>query len=275
MIEIRKMNRQVLFALTAITGFSSVGSVYAEGTEFSYTGDTGPAYWYELNKKEWKACAGTALDARQSPIDIVDVKVDRHLKPLAMEIFPTAIDIFNNGHTIEQHYEDTGSRIFFEGKEYGLLQFHFHTFSEHAVRGKRGDMELHAVFREPGGGDYLVIGLLFKVSYESNSFIQVLIDAGLPLKNGDTTESDDEEINLADVLTSTSSYYTYQGSLTTPPCSEIVTWVVLQKPAKFTEEQYQVFRRILGNDFRPLQKLNDRVIRATKGKHPLKHEDDD
>jgi carbonic anhydrase len=273
MIEIRKMKWQVVFSLIAITGFSFVGAVNAEDTEFSYTGDTGPGYWYELNPA-WEACEGTAPDARQSPIDIADVKVDRHLRPLDLEILPTAIDIFNNGHTIEQHYEDTGSSIFFEGREYELLQFHFHTFSEHAVDGELGDMELHAVFREPDGGNYLVVGQLFKVSEKSNPFIQTLIDAGLPPKNGDTTESD-ELINVADVFTSTSSYYTYPGSLTTPPCSEIVTWVVLQKPADFSEDQYQAFRHILGNDFRPLQKLNDRVIRATQGKKSRKHDEDD
>jgi len=273
MIEIQKMNRRVLCALIAISGFSLVGSVNAEDTEFSYTGDTGPAYWYELNP-EWEACAGTDPDARQSPIDINETKVDRHLRRLDLDICSTEIDLFNNGHTIEQHYEDTGSSIYFEGRVYDLLQFHYHTFSEHAIEGELGDMELHAVFRNPDEGDYLVVGQLFKVSKQGNPFIQALIDAGLPEKNGDTTESE-EEVNVADVFTNISSYYTYPGSLTTPPCSEIVTWVVLKQPTKITNEQYQAFRRILGNDFRPLQKLNDRVVRATKNRHPRKHHHDD
>ncbi len=273
MIERQKNYWQVLITAITIAGFTLVGTVNAEDVEFTYNGDTGPAYWYELNP-DWEACAGTALEASQSPIDIDEVEVDRQLKPLDLEILPTTIDIFNNGHTIEQHYEDSDSSIYFEGSVYELQQFHFHTLSEHAVDGERGAMELHAVFQEPGGGDNLVVGMLFKVSKKSNPFIQVLIDAGLPPKNGDTTVTD-EVINLADVLTSTSSYYTYQGSLTTPPCSESVTWIVLQKRAKFTEEQFQAFRRILGNDFRPLQDLNDRVVRATRGKHSRKHDDDD
>ena len=273
MIKQTIINRQVLFTLSVITGLGFVGSANAEETDFRYTGDAGPAYWYELNP-EWEACAGTAPDARQSPINITDAKVDRHLKPLDLEILPTTIDIFNNGHTIEQHYEDTGSSIFFEGREFELLQFHFHTFSEHAVDGELGDMELHAVFRNSEEGDYLVVGQLFDVGDESNPFLQTLIDAGLPPKNGDTTETDDL-INVADVFTSTSSYYTYSGSLTTPPCSEIVTWIVLKNPAQFTEEQYEAFRRILGNDFRPLQKLNDRVIHTTRVKNSRRHKDDD
>ena len=273
MIGKREINWQTLITLTAITCFSSLGTAKAEDTDFSYNGDTGPAYWYELNP-EWEECAGTAPDARQSPIDIAEVETDRRLRPLHLEILPTTIDIFNNGHTIEQHYEDTGSRIIFEGRVYELLQFHFHTLSEHAIGGELGDMELHAVFLEPGGGAYLVVGQLFEVSEKSNPFIQELIDAGLPPKNGDTTVTDDV-INVADVFTSTSSYYTYHGSLTTPPCSEIVTWIVLQKPAEITEDQFQVFRRILGNDFRPLQDLNDRVVRATRDRRPGKKGDND
>lgn len=101
-----------------------------------------------------------------------------------------------------------------------------------------------------------------------------MIDAGLPEKNGDTTVTD-ELIDLADALSSTSSYYTYLGSLTTPPCSENVTWIVLKKPEKFSQAQFEAFRRILGNDFRPLQDLNGRTVRATSQKPSHKYDEDD
>ena len=263
----------ILSAVIVATGLSFAGAVSAADAEFSYNGDNGPAYWWELNP-EWGACAGTALDARQSPIDIDHVKIDWNLKPLELQTFPTTIDIFNNGHSIQQRYENTGSTIYFEGRAYELQQFHFHTLSEHAVEGERGAMELHAVFQEPGSGDNLVIGMLFEAGKKNNPFIQTLIDAGLPENNGDTTVTD-ELIDLADVLTSTSSYYTYPGSLTTPPCSENVTWIVLQKPAKFSQAQFQSFRRILGNDFRPLQDLNGRTVRGTSKKSSHKYDKDD
>jgi carbonic anhydrase len=124
-------------------------------------------------------------------------------------------------------------------------------------------MELHSVFQEPTTGNKLVVGVLFEISKKSNPFLQTLIDAGLPKKNGDTKVTS-TLINLADVLTSTSSYFTYSGSLTTPPCSENVTWIVLAKPANVSQAQFQSFRRILGNDFRPLQNLNGRVLRSTR-----------
>jgi carbonic anhydrase len=266
----------VILVLTGGIGFIGLGNVSA--AEFFYNGDAGPAFWWELDP-EWSACTGTAEDARQSPIDIDHVKIDRSLKPLDLQTFATTIDIFNNGHTIEQTYEGTGSSIYFDGRVYELQQFHFHTFSEHTVDDQRAMMEMHAVFNEAVSGDNLVIGQLFKIGKKENRFIQTLIDAGLPEKNGDTTQADDL-IDLADGLTDTSSYYTYGGSLTTPACTENVTWVVLKKQSRLTHEQWNSFRRILGNNFRPLQNLNDRTIWATadkggKNKHKERHDHDD
>jgi carbonic anhydrase len=246
------------------TGLSLSAPLSAADTEFSYNGDTGPGFWSELDPA-WAACAGTAADSRQSPIDIDHAVVDHTLKPLALQTYPTSIDIFNNGHTIEQEYEGTGSAITFEGEGYELQQFHFHSLSEHTIDGQHGNLELHAVFQDTATGNRLVIGLLFEIG-RPNPFLQTLIDAGLPKKNGNATTTP-TLINLSDVLTSTSSYYTYAGSLTTPPCTENVTWVVLAKQATLSSAQFQAFRRILGNDFRPLQQRNGRVIRSTHHGH--------
>ena len=240
------------------TALSVVG--VADAQEFQYSGDDGPAHWSGLNP-EWEACAGPEGSARQSPINIRKVSFDKSLTRLDLLLYPATIDIFNNGHTIEQHYDGTGSSIYFEGTQYELQQFHFHTLSEHTIGGDHGVMELHAVFSS--GNTNLVLGMLFEIGSHANSFIEKLIGAGLPERNGDTTETDDP-INLADALTNTRSYYTYEGSLTTPPCSETVTWVVLTRPARLSRAQFESFRRILGNNFRPLQALNGRVVRATK-----------
>ena len=232
----------------------------ASAQEFSYNGDTGPGFWSELNP-EWEACSGDGFHARQSPINIGKVRVDRHLGKLKLQLYPTEIDIFNNGHTIEQEYAETGSRIGFEGQDYELRQFHFHTLSEHTVKGRHGVMELHGVFQNDAG--YLVVGQLFEVGGHRNALIQKLIQAGLPEKNGNTSEAG-VEINLTEVLTSTKRYYSYRGSLTTPACTETVTWVVLAQPAKVTVGQYEAFRVVLGNNFRPLQDLNGRSIRGSR-----------
>ena len=250
------MKRNTFFTVLTVVLMSGFLCGTLEAAEFSYTGDKGPGFWAELDP-EWGACAG-GDDSRQSPIDINGVVIDPTLEPLELDLKETPIDLINNGHAIEQEYEE-GSTLIFEGVEYELKQFHFHTFSEHTVGGQRGAMELHAVF-DDSEGNSAVIGMLFSIGSE-NPFLRELIDAGLPEKEGDVTT--DGDINLADGLTETSSYYTYLGSLTTPPCSETVTWIVLKKNAKMSEDQFQEFRHILGNDFRPLQERNDREVRAT------------
>jgi carbonic anhydrase len=253
--------RRTIATLSTLLALHAALVGIAHAQEFQYSGDDGPAHWSELNAA-WEACAGTESTARQSPIDIGKVAFDRSLRRLDLRTYPTTIDIFNNGHTIEQRYESTGSAIFFEGAEYELQQFHFHTLSEHTVNRKHGVMELHAVFSS--GGANLVLAVLFEIGSPTNPFIQQLIDAGLPERSGDTTTVIDEAIDLADALTNTNSYFTYSGSLTTPPCSETVTWVVLTKPASVSHAQFEAFRRILGNNFRPLHAANDRVVRATR-----------
>jgi len=102
----------------------------------------------------------------------------------------------------------------------------------------------YAVFKNGHTGNLAVIGKMFKVG-KHNAFIDKLIAAGLPKKAGDHSSSHDF-INLNDVLGSTSAYYTYPGSLTTPPCSEIVTWFVLKDKATLSENQYAAYQRYYG-----------------------------
>lgn len=240
------------------TGLLLIGGA-ATAQEFSYNGDTGPAHWTELNG-EWSACNANTRDGEQSPINVKGVVRDAGLASLDLETYATTIDVFNNGHTIEQRYEDTGTRIYFKGVEYELSQFHFHTLSEHVINNQHASMEMHLVFSEPGGTN-LVIGQLFYKGGHS-AFLQKLIDAGLPQKEGDETTAEDL-IDVAEGLASTDQYYTYSGSLTTPPCSEVVTWVILQKPSRMSHAQFKEFRDILGNNFRPIQPSNGRTINGT------------
>lgn len=248
------------FAVGALLGAAAAAiSAPTWAQEFSYNGDTGPGYWSELDPA-WETCGGLGADARQSPIDLRDAVADRRLRWLRLRTYPTTIDIFNNGHTIEQSYEDTGSTIVFDGRQYYLQQFHFHTLSEHTVRGSHSIMEMHGVFQN--GSEYVVVAQLFKEGRRAHAFLQTLIDAGLPARDGDSTQTGDP-IDFRSGLTHTGHYYTYAGSLTTPPCSETVTWVVLARPAPMSADQYQAFRGILGNNFRPLQSTNDRQVRRS------------
>jgi len=245
------------------TGRGTVLSASADtdAPEFAYSGDNGPGFWGET--PGWEACAGTGGTQRQSPIDIGHVVFDRHLGPLQLQLHETPLALTNNGHTIEEEYEP-GSSLLVNGVVYGLSQFHFHTLSEHTVGDRHAAMELHAVFADPGSDNKAVVGQLFVIG-KANRFVAELLAHGLPTKSGDEVNVPSQMINVADALTKTSRYYTYPGSLTTPPCTETVTWFVLHEHAQLSSEQFDAFRHILGNNFRPLQKRNGRTIRSTVG----------
>ena len=235
----------------------------ASGTEaehFQYTGDNGPGFWGELNAPDWEVCVD---GLGQSPINFGRrTTVDPTLEPLELTLEETPMHLLNNGHAIEAEYE-AGSTLTIEGTEYELLQFHFHTLAEHTVRRARLPMEMHAVFKDPVSGNLAVVGLFFRIGRESE-FLDDLITAGLPQKEGDTSTVG--SVDVADVLTpaATSSYYRYTGSLTTPPCSEIVTWTVLNGPAPtMSNAQFRAFQDVMGNNFRPIQLKHGRAITET------------
>jgi carbonic anhydrase len=125
-------------------------------------------------------------------------------------------------------------------------------------------MELHAVFADPASDKKAVVGMLYAIG-KPNRFLSDLMADGLPKKSGDEVADPAKHINVGDALTSTARYYTYRGSLTTPPCSETVTWLVLHDFAQLSKGQFEAFRTILGNDFRPLQHRNGRTIRSSVG----------
>jgi len=235
--------------------------------EFAYSGDNGPGFWGET--PGWEACAGTNVAARQSPIDIDHVVVDRRLAPLRLQLHETPLALTNNGHTIEQEYEP-GSTLALDGVLYDLTQFHFHTLSEHTVSGQHAVMELHAVFADPTSDKKAVVGMLYVIG-RTNRFISALVANGLPKKSGEQVDVPSEHINVGDALTSTARYYTYPGSLTTPPCSETVTWLVLHDLAQLSNRQFEEFRTILGNNFRPLQRRNGRTVRSSVNDFDRQH----
>jgi carbonic anhydrase len=147
-----------------------------------------------------------------------------------------------------------------DGQSFALAQFHFHTLSEHTVNGRQGLMELHAVFQN-SPQKLAVIGLLYKIG-RADPFLQRLLDAGLPPESSSAPVTV-RAVDMKQAFTSLASYYTYAGSLTTPPCSETVTWFVLKQWGEMSQQQYDALRHILGNDFRPIQKTDGRRVSAT------------
>ncbi len=256
-----KWNR-ALFVVTIVSLLSCGVPSWAQSVaeEFSYSGDTGPGHWAEIDE----GCASTAT-SKQSPIDLDSVVPDPRLEPLRPIGIATTVSLVNNGHTLMATPINPAT-VAIQGVTYTLMQFHFHTLAEHTVDGRQGTMELHAVFQN-AQLNYAVIGVVYRIG-KPNQFLQRLLKAGLPQKTTSPSVTVDK-VNIEDGFTDTSSYYNYEGSLSTPPCSENVKWFVLKQWAEMSQEQLDAFRNVLGNDFRPLQKRNGRIIRATVGLGPF------
>lgn len=218
---------------------------------WTYEGENGPNNWGKLHEK-FEPCA---KGKSQSPIDLVNHKEGNELTDLKMSYKPIKMNIVNNGHTIQVNY-DKGSTLTLNDKKYQLLQFHFHSHSEHTVEGKYYDLEMHLVHKDDSN-NLAVVGVLFKKGSE-NHFLKKIWNQ-MPNEVNKVVNSD-EELTLIEGLPKNQSYYHYSGSLTTPPCSEGVSWNVLTTPLELSESQIKQFVDIVKENNRPVQPHNNRVL---------------
>ncbi len=217
--------------------------------EWGYEGDASPDNWESCHTE----CGGQS----QSPINITGAVVDGSLTALETHYEGVPIELINNGHTVEFEYE-VGSMLQLNGDDYDLLQFHFHTGSEHTIDNLQYPMEAHLVHQNAATGNLAVIGIFFEEGSE-NSFLANFSD-NLPLA-ADDHYSSTNMVNVGDLLPANGAYYTYSGSLTTPPCSEIVTWLVLKTPVEASSTQIQNMHDIIHDNYRPVLPLNEREIK--------------
>lgn len=221
--------------------------------EWSYEGETGPEQWGKLNP-EWAKCAS---GERQSPIDIRDgIKVD--LEPVMFDYQPSYFTIVNNGHTVQVKVSG-GSSITLTGRKYELTDFHFHRPSEEKVNGSNFEMVAHLVHKNPEG-KLLVIAVLIESGMQ-HGLIQTLW-ANLPLEKNEPVVPV-STIDLKQILPSHREYYTYMGSLTTPPCSEGVQWIVMKEPIQASPQQIEIFSRLYPMNARPVQAASGRLIKES------------
>ena len=216
-----------------------------------HAGAYGPENWKNLCDG-FADCEGQA----QSPINIItdETIIGEELSALKIKYGPSKVDIINNGHTVQ--FNTSGNNAIMIGdKEYKLLQFHFHTNSEHAINGNYFPIEVHFVHKY-SDTDYAVLGLMFQEGEANELFTKYL--SNFPETQG--TFVSDEMIELEKLLPANLSYYHYSGSLTTPPCSEVVSWYVVNSPLDASIEQIEIFSKILNNNFRPIMPLNKRNV---------------
>lgn len=205
-------------------------------------------------KKHNGEVAACVTKYRQSPINVT-TPGEKKEHSLKFKYVSSHEVVENLGHTVELLY-DKGSEVAFDGKTYRLVQFHFHTPSEHKINADEFPMEVHMVHR---GADstYLVVALLFQQG-EENAFLKTFIP-DIPKQVGDTTESK-KELNLTNLFPKDERFYTYSGSLTTPPYTEGVRWIIFRQPVTCSKEQIAVFKKIEGFNARNLQPMNLRRI---------------
>ncbi|ACB53676.1 putative carbonic anhydrase [Crocosphaera subtropica ATCC 51142] len=234
--------------------FSTISVVLgAEKTTHSwgYEGDNNPSQWGRLSA-EYETCA---MGLFQSPIHLTPSNLIRQDGKIETHYQPTPLVINNNGHTIQINYEP-GSYAMINGKKYELKQFHFHTPSEHSLNGKKSDMELHLVHQNEKG-NIAVIGVFIEAG-KANSTVTTIWNH-LSETEG-IQEVKEQIINASDFIANNASYFHYQGSLTTPPCSENVIWNVMREPLEASRQQIDQFMKLYPMNARPIQEHNNRLV---------------
>ncbi|NQZ89758.1 MAG: carbonic anhydrase family protein [Colwellia sp.] len=269
----------LISAFSAALIMASATTSASESEHWSYQGHDGPEYWATL-ADEYSLCSN---GQNQSPINL-NSTVKSNLFSLRMDYYNVPLQILNNGHTIQINYThfDTSadkqvniagkeyllpsgtlynSSIKISGEKYQLLQVHFHSPSEHQLNGKHHALEAHFVHAN-SAGQLAVVGVMFKTG-AANDFLTKLWEF-MPGEAGPVQNITGMTVNAKELLPENLDYYHYRGSLTTPPCSEAVRWFVLKNGQTLSSAQLKQFLSVVGENNRPVQKLNARFLLQSK-----------
>jgi len=231
----------------------------ADATHWTYKGEKGPRFWGRLDP-DFSLCKD---GHSQSPIDIAKT-APASLKELKADFSPAKLQIvhhehvadeINNGHTIQVNYSE-GDTLTIGDADYELIQFHFHSPSEHTVKGKQYPMEMHFVHKAASGA-LAVVGVFIERGAHNAAFDPIW--ANLPSKKGLESHFEHVQVNVDDLLPQSTESYRYDGSLTTPPCSEGVKWIVMKSPIQLSAKQIEKFTALVKGNNRPVQPLNNRI----------------
>jgi carbonic anhydrase len=230
---------------------------------WGYEGEEGPEHWAQLSEAYALCGSGTS----QSPIDLgtatpmaagtgTGLLRDYGTGALSIARHEHVVDFLDNGHTIQVTY-DEGSTLTVGNIEYHLRQFHFHAPSEHAVDGRHYPIELHLVHQSDAGG--LVVLGVFIEEGEPNPVIGAVIE-GLPAAAGEESHFEQVQIDVDAFMPIMDEYYRYEGSLTTPPCSEGVRWAVFAEPLQASAQQIEALDAAMTENNRPVQPIGSRDL---------------
>ena len=222
----------------------------AEGVHWEYSGEAGPDNWAKLSP-EFSACAGK----NQSPINLAGF-IEAELDPITFNYKVGSSEILNNGHTVQINAVP-GSSITIDGIQFDLKQFHFHAPSENLINGKSYPLEAHLVHADKNG-NLAVIAVMFTEG-EKNSGLEKAW-AQMPQESGGK-QALTSGVSAQEILPSHRNYYRFNGSLTTPPCSEGVRWLVMKHTISASKEQIEKFAHAMRHpNNRPVQQANARPV---------------
>ena len=240
--------------LAAIGGcfvISMAASTPASSGEWGYSGEHGPAHWGDISPK-FSACKS---GVNQSPINL-DKFVEANLAPIAFHYGGQATEILNNGHTVQANYAP-GSTIVANGKTFELKQFHFHNPSENHIKGKSFPMEAHFVHAAKDGS-LAVVAVMLEEGAENAALKKLW--AQMPQHAG-VKNAMKAKVAATELLPKSRDYYRFNGSLTTPPCSEGVLWMVMKTPVSLSAAQVEAFHHVMHHaNNRPIQATNARPV---------------
>lgn len=218
---------------------------------WSYTGNAGPTHWSELSDEYSQCGAGD----QQSPIDLTNV-VDAQVKKLNIDWHTLPDTVTNNGHSIQVNTPE-GNYAEIDGQKFELLQFHMHHPSEHTFNGHHFPVELHFVHKSDDGR-LGVVGV-FMEKGDFNPTFQKILD-NMPKSAGKTNAAHGVNVDPTKLLPEDASFFRYEGSLTTPPCSQIVEWAVYDQPIEASQKQIDQFAALYPMNARPTQDKDRRYV---------------
>ena len=247
--------RSLLKSLLGAIVINVVSTSEAGAVTWGYRGKTGAEFWGEIDL-EYRLCSSGKA---QSPIDLpTNMDLASDISNLKFNYRDTPLAIINNGRTIRVDYQP-GSSITLDGRVYELLQFHFHQPSEHLILGEAAKMEAHFVHKNQDKGELVVLAVLMREG-EANQALDAILQ-NIPQFSDRSFPGSNLTINALQLLPeNTNRYYRYRGSLTTPPCSETVTWLILKQPIEVSKLQIARFLATIGTNARPVQALNQRSV---------------
>jgi carbonic anhydrase len=241
----------LLLAALSVPLFAPFAAASDAGVHWSYEGENGPEHWGDLSP-DFVQCR---VGVNQSPVDITGT-IDAELPPLELDYTTYTTELINNGHTGQANVE-RGNFLRVEGESFELAQFHVHTPSEHQIDGKQFLMEVHFVHTNDKG-ELAVVAMLIDEGVPTGEMHRYT--SKIPAELHKPVPYRQALADLPPVSRGAFDYYRYNGSLTTPPCSEGVRWYVLKDVVTTTRDIRATYFDLIGDDARGPQPINARVI---------------